>query len=156
MSQLPAPSPIETVTFAGLSDRQSAFVHAYVTLGGQRGAAASAAQTAGYSPENRAAARVRASELLRNPKVLAVLRDELTRKLNVAATLGIEVLIELALDAPPQVRLAAAKELLDRGYGPVVSRNAHIHSGVTIEELLSKLDEESASYDSTNGRLVTS
>lgn len=105
-----------------------------------------AARAAGYAPTSPAAARVRAHELLRNPKVLAALRDEITRKLNAAAALGVSVLIELAQSGPPQVRLSAAKELVDRGFGPVVSRSANLHavSGPSIEDLLNELAEAEA------------
>ena len=146
MRKFPSTPTSETVTLADLSERQAAFVREYVERGGRPGSAASAAQAAGYArpgPKGRAAARVRASELLRNPKVLAYLRDELTRKLNASATLGVNVLVELAQSGPPQVRLQAAKELVDRGYGPIVSRNAHLHAATSIEDLLRQLDAQS-------------
>lgn len=140
MSLLPPRTGKGTVTIDDLNERQTAFVEEYVKRGGKPGSAASAAQAAGYAPKNRSAARVRASELLHNPKVLAVLRDELTRKLNASAVLGVQVLIDLAENGPPQVRLSAAKELIDRGYGPVMSRNAHVHAIETIEDILEELD----------------
>lgn len=144
MPRRPANTPAPPVTMEDLSVRQAAFVREYVERGGRRGSAADAALAAGYAPSgDRDAARVRASELLSNPKVLAVLRDELTRKLNAAAALGVDVLIELAESGPPQVRLSAARELVDRGYGPVMSRNAHIHATASsIEDIISQLDAE--------------
>lgn len=138
-------TPLESVTVFSddLTERQAAFVREYVERGGKPGSAADAAQAAGYARPGRvgrAAARVRASELLRNPKVLSALRGELTRKLNAAATLGVSVLVDLAQNGPANVRLQAAKELLDRGYGPVMSRSASIQARTTIEDFLDELD----------------
>lgn len=132
--------PIRTVTIEGLTEKQSAFVSAFLESGGGPGAAADAAQAAGYASTSRAAARVRGSELLRNEQVLSAIRDGLTRKLNAAASLGVSVLIDLAQTGPPSVRLQAAKELVDRGYGPIVSRNAHVVATASIEDFLEKID----------------
>ena len=95
--------------------------------------------------KNRSAARVRASEFLRDPKVLQFLRDELTRKLNAAAVFGSAGAEDLAMNAQSeQVKLGAARELVDRGYGPIVSRNATVTAQVRIEDLLARLDAEEA------------
>src|SRR5690348_2292003 len=97
----------ESVTLADLSERQAAFVREYVERGGRPGVGAAAVMAAGLTA-NRAAARVRASELLRNPKVLQFLRDELTRKLNAGATIGVQTLIDLCQNArSEQVRFSA-------------------------------------------------
>lgn len=128
------------VTISGLTAMQSAFMREYAARGGRPGSGAEAALAAGYAKGDLETARIRASELLRNEKVLAALRDELTRKLNAAATLGVGVLIELAESGPPSVRLQAAKELVDRGYGPIISRNAHIIATTSVEEMLAELD----------------
>ena len=113
--------PSKSVTLSDLSDRQAAFVREYVERGGRRGAAADAAVAAGYAQPGRAgraAARVRASELLRNPDVLQALRDELTRKLNAGAALGVQTLMDLCQNArSEQVKLSAANSLIDRGLG---------------------------------------
>jgi len=141
--KLPAPV-LEPVTLADLSEREAAFVHEYVERGGRPGVGAAAVIAAGIT-KNRAAARVRASELLRNPRVLGFLRDELTRKLNTGAVIGVQVLVNLAQSArSEQVRFSAARELVDRGYGPVVSRNATIHASTSVEDLLAKLDAKDA------------
>lgn len=141
--------PCKTVTIDGLTEKQSAFVAAFLESGGGPGAAADAAQAAGYASTSRAAARVRGSELLRNEKILSAIRDGLTRKLNAAASLGVSVLIDFAQSGPPSVRLQAAKELLDRGYGPIMSRNAHVVANTSIEDILAQLDDrgEFAPYD---------
>lgn len=144
MAQKLAPSTTKAVTIDDLSERQAAFVREFVERGGRPGAAADAAVAAGYArpgPEGRAAARVRASELLRNERVLRFLRDEITRKLNAGATLGVRVLIDLAENArSEQVRLSAANSLIDRGYAPVMSRNATLQASTSLEDLLERLD----------------
>jgi phage terminase small subunit len=134
----------ETVTLADLSERQAAFVHEYVERGGRPGAGTAAVLAAGLT-KNRAAARVRATELLRHPKVLQFLRDELTRKLNAGAVLGVQTLTDLCQNArSEQVRFSAARELVDRGYGPVVSRSATIHASTSIEDWLKRLADRDA------------
>ena len=149
---LPEPKEENPVTFDGLTERQSAFVVAYAESGGGPGAAATAAQAAGYAKTSRAAARVRGHELLRNPKVLEALRDELTRRLNAAATLGVAVLAELAADknTPAATRLSAAKDLIDRGHGPIASRWKVDHTVRTIEDILAEID----SAEDSNERCI--
>jgi hypothetical protein len=144
MSNIPPSLRSETVTICGLTDRQAAFVREYIARAGKRGAATAAVLAAGIT-QNRAAARVRASEFLRDPTVLQLLRDELTRKLNAGAVLGVNVLEDLAMNAKSeQVRLGAARELLDRGYGPIVSRNATVVAKTSIEDLLARIDAQDA------------
>lgn len=146
MSVVSKRSTSKSVTFADLSERRATFVREYVERGGRPGAGPDAAVAAGYAkpgPRGRAAARVRASELLRNPDVLQVLRNELTRKLNVGAALGVQVLMDLCQSArSEQVRLTAANSLIDRGFGPVISRNATIYTSTSIEDFLERLDEK--------------
>jgi phage terminase small subunit len=133
--------PSGTVTLGALSVRQRRFVEEYVQRGGKEGSGPDAAQAAGYASDDRNAARSRAHELLHNPKVLAALRDELTRKLSAGAVLGVQVLVDLAQNARnEQVKLGAARELLDRGYGPVVSRSVSAVARVGVEDLLAQLD----------------
>lgn len=155
------PGASATVTSDDLTDRQTAFVREYIERGGRPGSAADAAVAAGYArpgPAGRAAARVRASELLRNPNVLRQLRDELARKLNAGAALGVQTLIDLCQNArSEQVRLSAANALIDRGYAPVMSRNASIQAHTSVEELLAMIDRqevESASIPSSASRLI--
>jgi phage terminase small subunit len=140
--------PSAPVTLADLSDRQARFVREFVERGGRPGAAADAAVAAGYARAGRAgrpAARVRASELLHNETVLRFLRDELTRKLNAGAALGVQVLIDLAEHArSEQVRLSAARELVDRGHMPIMSRSAVVKTELTIEDYIEALDHRNA------------
>lgn len=135
-----------SVKLADLDSREKAFALAYVERGGRHGAGVEAALAAGLSPSgNRAAARVRANEMLRDPKVLGFIKDELVRKINTAAAIGVDVLIELASDptTPHATRLAAARDLIDRSaIGPIMSRNAHVHAAASIEDVLDMLDRE--------------
>ena len=139
----PKPGP-QVVTLADLSDREAAFAREYVEYVdrvGARGAGVEAVLAAGIT-SNRAAARVRASEMMRKPQVLQYIRDELTRKLNAGAVLGVTTLMNLCQNArSEQVKLGAARELVDRGYGPVMSRNATITATTTVEDWLRRLDE---------------
>jgi hypothetical protein len=148
MTRMSSTRTTAPVTFADLSERQARFVREYVERGGRPGAAADAAVAAGYAragKAGRAAARVRAYELLRNPKVLNLLRDELARRLSAGAALGVQTMVDLCQNArSEQVRLSAARELVDRGYGPIVSRNATIHASTSVEDMIEMLDAKEA------------
>jgi len=96
----------------GLTERQEAFVNAYVENGGN---ATQAAITAGYA---KTAAHVRGSEALKAPAVQARMDKLVRQKMQHAAPLAVETLKELAVSASSEtVRQAAASSLLDRtGY----------------------------------------
>ena len=130
--------------FEGLTDKQARFVVAYLELGAKRGGGTEAALAAGYGGgTNRDAAKVRASELLRNEAVLKAIRSEVTRSLAGASVIAVRTLVELAEAGPPQVRLSASKEILDRAIGPVMSRNAHVvASAHGIEDVIDILDRQ--------------
>jgi hypothetical protein len=130
----------ESVTLADLTERQAKFVQAYLECGHQRDGAIQAALAAGYGANDRAQAKSRAYDLLHNSKVLAALRNELSSKLSAAASIGVSTLIELAQNAQSEkVRLSASVELVDRGYGPVMSRNAPPPRERTVEDFLNGL-----------------
>lgn len=129
--------------FSGLDEREALFVVEYVARSGTAGAGADAALAAGYSNGNRNAAHSMASRLLRRPNVLRAIKDETGQRLAAAAPVGVAVLENLAQSArSEQVRLAAANSLVDRGYGPVVSRSAVIRADTTVEDLLDKLEKK--------------
>ena len=81
---------------------------------------------AGYS-EGSAASQ--ASELLRNPKVLAILNS----KVQVAEG----VISDLMQSDNENIALAAAKEVLDRTQGKSVARSENININLTVEDMLS-------------------
>ena len=158
MSRLPSTRPTAPVTFADLSERQARFVREYIERGGRPGAAADAAVAAGYARpgrEGRAAARVRAHELLHNPKVLSLLRDELARRLTANAALGVQTLVDLCQNArSEQVRFSAARELVDRGYGPIVSRSATVRTDLRMEDVLEMLDAKEAAAQAESSVII--
>jgi len=98
-----------------LTQKQRRFVTQHVRLGGVNGCAAALA--AGYAgKDGGAGAAVTAHRLLRNPRVLAAIREEAERSLNAGLPIGTTVLQELAQNAVNEsVRLKAATELIDRG-----------------------------------------
>lgn len=146
-SRLPAIATVDD-----LSAQQAAFVRAYVELGGHLDSAAEAALSAGYGGGVRENAIRRARELLKNPRILSAIRAEMTNAFTAAAVLGLSTLKELCTDGPPSVRLSAARELLDRGYGPVQSRSTVVHEGKSIVELLIELDAAEAQSPHFNTR----
>lgn len=109
-------------------------------MGGKPGSGVAAALSAGYANGDRKSARVRASELLKNEKVIEAIKRNTECKLRSGSLYAAEVLLELAQEGSPSVRLQAAKELLDRGYGPVMSSNAHVVASTSIEDFLERLD----------------
>lgn len=141
--------PAVGVKFSDMDERKRAFAVEYVERGGRHGAGVAAALAAGLSPSgSRGAARVRSNELLRDPVVLGFITDELVRRIDAGAALGVSVLIDLAADpnTPHATRLAAARDLIDRSaIGPIMSRNAHIHANISgIEDILDAIEAEDA------------
>jgi phage terminase small subunit len=132
-------------SFSDLNAREALFVVEYVARSGVAGSGADAALAAGYSNGNRNAAHSMASRLLRRPAVLRAIKEETGRRLAGVAPLGVATLENLARSArSEQVRLAAANALIDRGYGPVVSRSASANLNVNagIEELLDRVERQ--------------
>jgi|SRR5579859_1680287 len=145
----------EAPSFPDLDDREAKFVVEYIIRSGTVGAGADAALAAGYSASgNRDGAHSMASRLLRRPTVLKAIREEVGRRIAAAAPLGLAVLENLARSSrSDQVRLAAARDLIDRGYGPVVSRNAssNLNVSTSIEDILRALDKQEAAQHRQEG-----
>jgi phage terminase small subunit len=101
-----------------LSPKQAAFAAAYVRLGGH---GERAAIEAGYPPKS---ARVKASQLLRLPKVQAEVRAQAFAQVDKLAPKALAVLVEIIEDpnAAPRDRARAAEAILDRGFLHKVSR----------------------------------
>lgn len=147
---VPAPPPSEIAaadlapTFPELNEREALFVAHYAMSSGAPCTGANAALAAGYSNGNRDAAHSMASRLLRRPAVLRAIKEELGRRITSSAVAGVATLEQLAQSArSEQVRLAAANSLIDRGYGPVMSRSANTNVNLNggIESLLKKAKE---------------
>lgn len=123
---------------AALTDMQQAFVKALVTIGVNKQRGAMAARTAGYSQET---ARQQAYQLMRNPKILAAIREEAELVLNGGVLVGAQVLEEIATDPMHKDRFKAATELMDRGGMQLIQKIevAHTHEERTPAELVSFL-----------------
>jgi phage terminase small subunit len=154
MTFLPAPI---TGTLDELTPQQRDFVLAVVESGGRRDDVVNAALAAGYGRGRREVAAKHARELLRNPRVLAALRTEIKKRFDAASVIGLQTMIDLCESArSEQVRLAAARELEDRGYGPVISKSAVVSATTSVEDLLARLDaqEAAARGDVIDGKAV--
>lgn len=94
-----------------LTEKQEAFVSAYIATGGKVGIAS---QRAGYASKNEG------SRLLRDPKVIKLIQERMTDAIGVHAVAALGTVVKLAKSARSDyVRLEAAKDLLDRaGYKP--------------------------------------
>lgn len=68
------------------------------------------------------------SQLLKNPKVLAIL--------NAHVEVAEGVITDLMHDESPAIRLAAAKETLDRTQGKAIARSESVHVNLTVEDML--------------------
>lgn len=98
----------------------------YYSEGETMGNGTKSAIKAGYSE---ASAHVQASRLLRNEKVLAVLNSNVE-----AAEMTISNI--MTTGESDAVRLAAARELLDRTIGKPIQRSVSVHANVTVESML--------------------
>lgn len=94
-----------------LTENQRGFVIAMLETGAQN--QERAAILAGYGGNDNSAA-VAAHRLMRNPMVLAAIREEADRRLKSGALLGASVLVEIAGDPKHKDRFKAATELLNR------------------------------------------
>ena len=118
MTTLPAEQPQydQNSAMAALMPQQQRFVEALVNGGAGPTAVASAAVAAGYSPSSNYG-----WQLMRQPRVLAAVREEAAKHLVSGALLGAKVLSEIAMDSQHKDRFRAARELL-------------AHSGFTITQ----------------------
>ena len=116
-----------------LTDPQRMFVMHYLNQGGQN--AAEAARRAGYgnSPETQA---VSASRMLRQPRILAALREVADHRLKSGAILAASAIVEIANDPLHRDRFKAATELLNRA-GLVVETVSRVitEDHRTVEEV---------------------
>jgi phage terminase small subunit len=116
-------------TFADLTEMQANFVRYYVETGGRD--ASLAARLAGYSTKADGH-RVIAHRLLRDPRILAALRQEVETKVRAGAALAMGTLIELAEKASTDgVRFQAAQAVLDRAGLLVAKTSEHT---ITIKD----------------------
>lgn len=109
-----------------LTPAQRAFVCATLESGGRNNTLA--ALRAGYgSSEDQA--KVVACHMMRNPKIIAAIREEADRRLQSGALLASSALIEIAQDDRHKDRFKAAVELLNRAGLMVETRHR-----ITVED----------------------
>lgn len=94
-----------------LKPNHEAFVDEYLANGGQ---AKKAAVFAGYAENS---AHVTASRLLRKPQIIDAIKSKTINRARICSPMAMEVLIRIANDnaVAPRDRIAASKEVLDRG-----------------------------------------
>lgn len=124
--------------------QQMQFLAAFVELGGRAQDGVTAALRAGYGDGDRREAKRCADVLLASPKIVKALKAAVAEQFGAATALALRTLIDLCQSGPPSARLAAAKEILDRGIGPVISRSAVVQTTGGIEDVLAMLDRREA------------
>ena len=106
MPKVPAKLPVQADQ---LTEKQNAFIDAYVANGGR---GTQAAKDAGYAEKS---AHVEAHRLLKNPLILQEVYRRTVMELGAAAPQALKTVRELAQNAKSDyVRLEASKDLLDR------------------------------------------
>lgn len=91
-----------------LPENRRRFVLSVLLTGGRNGA--EAARMAGYSEHS---ATATASQLMRDEKVLAAIREEAERRLKSAAAMAVETLVQICGDQMNKDRFKAAARILD-------------------------------------------
>lgn len=108
-----------------LSLKQRKFIKEYMNTGH----ITKSAIKAGYSE---ASASSYGSQLLKNPKVLAVLNKNVE---------GAErAIVDVMNTESGMTKLAAAKELLDRTIGKPIQRSENVNVNISVESMLDSLD----------------
>jgi phage terminase small subunit len=107
-----------------LTQAQRGFVIAMLETGGQDHT--KAAVLAGFG-NNVDVANVSAARMMRQPKILAAIREEADRRLKSGAILGASVLIEIMQDTRHKDRFKAAQEVLNRAGLMVEQTHRVIH-----------------------------
>ena len=116
-----------------LTEPQRMFVLHYCDTGGIN--ASEAARRAGYG-NNKDSQAVTASRMLRQPRILAALREVADRRLKAGAIMAASAIVEIAGDSMHRDRFKAATELLNRA-GLVVEGVSRVivEDHRTVEEI---------------------
>ena len=111
-----------------LTQKQAAFVAAYVANGGK---GTDAAITAGYA---QASAHTEQHRLLANPKIQQEILKETLNQLGLAAPQALQTVMRLTNNARSEyVRLSAAQDLLDRaGFRPPDRVDHRVDASLTV------------------------
>lgn len=125
-----------------LTPMQRSFVDLFLESDGSRKAATEAARAAGCGPTTEKA-RAAAREMLRNPRVCAVLNSEVRKRFDSEVVTALKTLADLSSSAKSeQVRLSAAQAILDRSsIGPIMSRNANVNVNTGPQMIMEALQQ---------------
>lgn len=106
-----------------------------------------AARDAGYS-DVADGAKVRAFDLMHNPKILAALKEEMGKRIALGAIVGIYGLQTIATDTKHKDHLKACVALADRGgYSPIVQQEIRVeHTDRTGAALMDRIKELAAKH----------
>jgi hypothetical protein len=129
------------ITTTRLDPQQLHFITTLLELGGGPQHGAEAALVAGYADDARGAERA-ARMLLEDPKIARALRERVENRFVAAVGGAFNTLWEICTKGRSETaRITAAREILDRGIGPVPSRSFSMNASLTIEDILLQLDE---------------
>ena len=114
--------------FAGMSEKQVAFVQHFVETGGKQSLAS---EMAGFSTKANGH-RVTAHRLLRDPRILRAIKHEVDTRIRAGAVVAMTSLLDLAEKAVSEtVRYQAAQAVLDRA-GLLVTKTSELN--ITVDD----------------------
>ncbi|MBI1252169.1 MAG: hypothetical protein GC189_11925 [Alphaproteobacteria bacterium] len=130
-----------SLTIANLNPAQSQFLAHYLELGGRPEDGPEAAKRAGLATSDEDAKRS-AAILLGSDRIQKVLKEEVQKRFVSATNVAFDTILALARNARNEsVRLAAAKELLEKAGIVTVSRSAVAVIDNSAEALLEALED---------------
>lgn len=131
-----------SLTTSNLNAQQSLFLAHYLELGGKPEDGPEAAKRAGFATTDEDAKRS-AAILLGSDRIQKVLKEEVQKRFVAATNVGFETILTLAQSGRNEsVRLAAAKELLEKAGIVTLSRSAvAVVTDNSAEALLAALEE---------------
>jgi phage terminase small subunit len=122
------------------TDRQRAFVVALLDLGTSN--ATRAAQAAGFSEENRNAAKVTAHRLMHDESIQAAILEEAKRRINAGATAAVTHLLAIAENPEHKDQLKAIGMVLDRSGLHATTEHKVTVENTTESEALRRIHEK--------------
>jgi phage terminase small subunit len=116
-----APGSELSAVEAACSPKERAFVHHLMTLKPERGYKVQAARLAGYSASNAHNMSSKAQDLLKNPRVIALIAEMVPKRIHAMAPNALEAYEEILSDPSHKDRHKIATAVLER-IAPTVSR----------------------------------
>lgn len=130
-----------SLSTSNLNAQQSLFLAHYLELGGRPDDGAEAAKRAGLASTDEDAKRA-AAILLGSDRIQKVLKEEVQKRFVSATNVAFDTILALATAGRNEsVRLAAAKELLEKAGIVTISRSAVAVGVTTAEDLLAAVEE---------------